>query len=154
MNIKLILTGQTDIPYVQDAITDYTKRLSHYVKFETIVINPPKNSSKQTESELIMKYLSKELKNGARLVLLDERGKEFRSVEFADYLQRMMNQSVKTLIFVIGGAFGFGEAVYDVANERLSLSKMTFSHQLIRILFVEQLYRAFTILKNEPYHNE
>ena len=105
---------------------------------------------KDKEAELILKHSAK----ADKVVLLDEKGKEYSSVEFSKYLTKQMNASVKTLAFVVGGAFGFSEKDNSQANEKLSISKMTFSHQMIRLLFVEQLYRAFTIIKGEPYHNE
>jgi 23S rRNA (pseudouridine1915-N3)-methyltransferase len=163
MTIKIIAIGRTDIAYLKSGIEDYLKRLSHYTNLDFIVLNPTKTSIKtpieeikRKEYELVIRHLEKEKTNNesSKIVLLDERGREFRSIEFADYIQKNLNQSVKNLCFIIGGAYGFDKKMYDMASEKLSLSSMTFSHQLIRILLLEQLYRSFTILKREPYHNE
>lgn len=157
MNIKLIVVAKTDEKYLQEGIDIYVKRLKHYVNFELIVIpalKDQKNASaeevKEREAAMILKHLEKV----DATVLLDEHGKEHTSVGFSKYLQKHMNSGLRTLAFVVGGAFGFSPKVYDKANDKLSLSQMTFSHQMIRLFFVEQLYRAFTILNHEPYHNE
>ena len=157
MNIKLIVIGKSEEKYIREAVEIYLKRLTHYINFEIVVLPDVKNAKnmsvaelKDKEAELILKHSAK----ADKVVLLDEKGKEYSSVEFSKYLTKQMNASVKTLAFVVGGAFGFSEKVYSQANEKLSISKMTFSHQMIRLLFVEQLYRAFTIIKGEPYHNE
>ena len=157
MNIKLIVIGKSEEKYLREAVEIYLKRLTHYINFEIVVLPDVKNAKnmsvaelKDKEAELILKHSAKTDK----AVVLDEKGKEYSSVEFSKYLTKQMNASVKTLAFVVGGAFGFSEKVYSQANEKLSISKMTFSHQMIRLLFVEQLYRAFTIIKGEPYHNE
>lgn len=157
MNIKLIVIGKSEEKYLREAVEIYFKRLTHYINFEIVVLPDVKNAKnmsvaelKDKEAELILKHSAK----ADKVVLLDEKGKEYSSVEFSKYLTKQMNASVKTLAFVVGGAFGFSEKVYSQANEKLSISKMTFSHQMIRLLFVEQLYRAFTIIKGEPYHNE
>lgn len=157
MNIKLIVIGKSEEKYLREAVEIYLKRLTHYINFEIVVLPDVKNAKnmsvaelKDKEAELILKHSDK----ADKVVLLDEKGKEYSSVEFSKYLTKQMNASVKTLAFVVGGAFGFSEKVYSQANEKLSISKMTFSHQMIRLLFVEQLYRAFTIIKGEPYHNE
>lgn len=157
MQIKLIAIGKTDHPAIQKLIEEYSSRLEHYIRFELEVIPDLKNtksmseaSQKEKEGELILK----KIQNSDELILLDERGKTFSSMEFADYLQKKMNSGLRQLIFVIGGPYGFSEAVYSRANGKISLSKMTFSHQMIRAFFVEQVYRAFTILRNEPYHHE
>lgn len=148
--------SKTDVSYVKAGLDDYLSRLKHYVDFEIVTVQPKTASSaspemvKKQEGELIIRQLQK----ADRIVLLDERGKEFRSVEFADYIQRQANAAVRNLCFVIGGAFGFSEEVYKVAHEKISLSKMTFNHQMVRLFFTEQLYRAFTILNHEKYHNE
>ena len=156
MQIKLIAIGKTDNKNLQTLIEDYKKRLSHYIKFEFEIIPDLKNvkhlseaQQKEKEGELI---LSK-TQNSDVLILLDENGKQMDSIAFSDYLQKHMNSGVKTLIFVIGGPYGFSEEVYKRANGKLGLSKMTFSHQMVRLFFTEQLYRGFTILKNEPYHH-
>ena len=157
MNIKLIAVGKTDNPALQQLISTYEKRLSYYINFELQLLPDIKNSKsiseeqqKIKEGELILSYVEP----SHHLILLDERGKEYTSIAFADELQKKMNTGIKQLTFVIGGPYGFSQAVYQRANSKLSLSKLTFSHQMIRLFFVEQLYRAFTILRNEPYHHQ
>lgn len=157
MKIKLLAIGKTDDKNLQILINTYESRLKHYIKFELEIIPDIKNVKnlslklqKEKEGELILK----KLQPTDSLVLLDEKGKEFRSIEFSSFLQKKMNTGVKQVVFVIGGPYGFSEKVYKKAVGKISLSKMTFSHQMIRLFFVEQLYRAFTILKNEPYHHE
>lgn len=157
MNIKLIVVGKNEQKYLKEALDIYIKRLTHYINFEIVVLPDVKNAKNMSVSELKDKEAELILKHSAKadkVVLLDEKGKEYSSVEFSKYIEKQMNASLKTLAFVVGGAFGFSEKVYSQANEKLSISKMTFSHQMIRLLFVEQLYRAFTIIKGEPYHNE
>lgn len=157
MNIKLIAVGKTDNPALQQLISTYEKRLSYYINFELQLLPDIKNSKslseeqqKIKEGELILSYIEP----SHHLILLDERGKEYTSIAFADELQKKMNSGIKQLTFVIGGPYGFSQAIYQRANSKLSLSKLTFSHQMIRLFFVEQLYRAFTILRNEPYHHQ
>jgi len=157
VNIKLIAVGKTDNPALQQLISTYEKRLSYYINFELQLLPDIKNSKslseeqqKIKEGELILSYVEP----SHHLILLDERGKEYTSIAFADELQKKMNTSIKQLTFVIGGPYGFSQAIYQRANSKLSLSKLTFSHQMIRLFFVEQLYRAFTILRNEPYHHQ
>ena len=157
MKIVLLVVGKTDVSYWKDALGDYQERLVHYIPFQMEVIPDIKNAKnlseikqKEKEGELILKYLQ----SGDHAVLLDEKGKEFTSVQFASYIEKKMHTVHKRLVFVIGGPYGYSEAVYKAVQERLSLSKMTFSHQMIRPVFVEQLYRAMTILRNEPYHHE
>ena len=157
MNIKLIAVGKTDNPALQQLISTYEKRLSYYINFELQLLPDIKNSKslseeqqKIKEGELILSYVEP----SHHLILLDERGKEYTSIAFADELQKKMNTGIKQLTFVIGGPYGFSQAVYQRANSKLSLSKLTFSYQMIRLFFVEQLYRAFTILRNEPYHHQ
>ncbi len=157
MNIKLIVVSKTDIPYLQAGIEEYVGRLRHYCDFEMIVIPALKNLGKastdevkEREGQLILKQLEK----ADTIVLLDEHGREYTSVGFSKYLQKQMNAGTRTLAFVIGGAFGFSPAVYAAANHKISLSQMTFNHQMVRLFFTEQLYRAFTILHHEKYHNE
>ena len=157
MNIKLIAVGKTDNPALQQLISTYEKRLSYYINFELQLLADIKNSKslseeqqKIKEGELILSYVEP----SHHLILLDERGKEYTSIAFADELQKKMNTGIKQLTFVIGGPYGFSQAVYQRSNSKLSLSKLTFSHQMIRLFFVEQLYRAFTILRNEPYHHQ
>lgn len=157
MNIRLVVVAKTDDKYLQEGIDIYLKRLKHYVNFEMVVIpalKDVKNSTpdeiKEREAVLLLKHLEK----SDAIVLLDEHGKEHTSVGFSKYLQKQMNSGIRSLCFVVGGAFGFSPKVYAKATDKLSLSQMTFSHQMIRLFFVEQLYRAFTILNHEPYHNE
>lgn len=157
MNIKLIAVGKTDNPALQQLISTYEKRLSYYINFELQLLPDIKNSKslseeqqKIKEGELILSYVEP----SHHFILLDERGKEYTSIAFADELQKKMNTGIKQLTFVIGGPYGFSQAIYQRANSKLSLSKLTFSHQMIRLFFVEQLYRAFTILRNEPYHHQ
>lgn len=157
MRITLLTVGKTDIPWVREGLEIYASRLRHYVPFSVVEIPELKNVSslgreliKQKEGELILKNV----KPSDEVILLDERGKEFRSVEFAAYLGDKLARASGDICFVIGGAYGFSGQVYDRAGSRLSLSKMTYSHQLVRTVFAEQLYRAFTILRGEPYHHE
>jgi 23S rRNA (pseudouridine1915-N3)-methyltransferase len=157
MKIKLLAIGKTDNKNLIHLIEEYQKRLKHYIKFELEIIPDIKNVKnlseiQQKEKEGIL-ILSK-LQNTDQLVLLDDKGKDFTSIQFSQYLQKKMNSGIKQLVLVIGGPYGFSEAVYKKSTGKLSLSKMTFSHQMIRLFIVEQLYRAFTILKNEPYHHE
>lgn len=156
MKITLLVIGKTDARYLVEAIDEYKSRLSHYVPFELTVIPDVKNvrnlseaQQKEREGELILKALQP----GDYLVLLDEGGREFSSTEFAAYIEKKMHSVPKRLAFVIGGPYGFSEAVYRAAQEKISLSRMTFSHQMVRLIFVEQVYRAMTILNNEPYHH-
>ena len=156
MTIKLLAIGKTDSTELQQLISLYEKRLGHYIKFILEVIpdlkktkNLSQDQQKDKEGDLILKKLNQT----DMLILLDENGKQFNSVEFSSYLQKKMNSSIKQLVFVIGGPYGFGDEIYKTASGKISLSKMTFSHQMVRLFTVEQLYRAFTILKNEPYHH-
>ncbi len=157
MKIKLVAIGKTDQEALNALIDVYQKRLKHYISFDIELIADVKNAKSLSQQQLREKegqlILSK-IQSGDVVVLLDEHGKQFRSVEFSNYLQKKMNAATKQLVFVIGGAFGFSDEVYQAASEKISLSKMTFSHQMIRLFMVEQLYRSFTILKNEPYHHE
>ena len=157
MNIELIVVGKTDMKEVEALVTMYTKRLNHYVKFAITTLADVRNTRKLSEAEqkrLEGEQILKLISDSDHLMLLDEHGVELRSIEFADMLQRRMSAGTKRLVFVIGGPYGFSDAVYQRANSKLSLSKMTFSHQIVRAIFTEQLYRAFTILKKEPYHHE
>lgn len=157
MNIELVVVGKTDMKEVEALVVQYTKRLNHYVKFAITTIADVRNTKKLSEAEqrrLEGEAIMRVINDSDYVMLLDEHGAELRSIEFADLLQRRMLAGTKRLIFVIGGPYGFSEAVYQRANSKLSLSKMTFSHQIVRAIFTEQLYRAFTILKNEPYHHE
>ena len=156
MKITLIQVGGTVDKYLKAGVDEYIKRLSHYAKFSITEIADLKNASKMSRDELKKREgaeILKRLGNEDFVILLDERGKLYSSEEFANLIQAKMNQSTRSLVFIIGGAFGFSEEVYNRAQGKLSLSKMTFSHRMIRLLFTEQLYRAFTILRNEPYHH-
>ena len=157
MKIKLLTIGKTDDKHLIQLINAYENRLKHYVKFKLEVIPDLKKAKhlseaqqKEKEGELILG----KLQSSDQLVLLDDKGTHFTSIEFSQYLQKKMNSGIKQLVLVIGGPYGFSEAVYKKASGKLSLSKMTFSHQMIRLFIVEQLYRGYTILKNEPYHHE
>lgn len=157
MKIVLCVIGKTDAGYFVDAINEYKSRLSHYIPFELAVISDiknVKNLSKEQQKEKEGELILKSVQPGDYLVLLDEKGKEFSSMKFAEYIEKKMHTVSKRLVFVIGGPYGFSQSVYDAAQEKISLSKMTFSHQMIRLIFTEQLYRAMTILNNEPYHHE
>ncbi|MBO3098900.1 23S rRNA (pseudouridine(1915)-N(3))-methyltransferase RlmH [Gelidibacter pelagius] len=156
MQIKLLAIGKTDHQQLQMLIDDYQKRLGFYIKFDFEIIpdlkkakNLSEEQQKQKEGELILAKLT----NSDILILLDENGKQYDSVGFSVHLQKYMNSGIKQLVFVIGGPYGFSQDVYHKANGKISLSKMTFSHQMIRLFMIEQLYRAFTILRNEPYHH-
>ena len=156
MKITLISIGKTDDPQLRALIELYQKRLKHYINFDHHIIpdvkkakNRSEAQQKQQEGQLILAQVNP----GDQLILLDEKGKQYDSVGFSALLQKQMNSGVKRLVFVIGGPYGFSEEVYQAAQSKLSLSSMTFSHQMVRLFFVEQLYRAFTILKNEPYHH-
>ena len=156
MNIDIIVVGKTDSAEVQAITDNYLRRLNFYTKTAFVAVPDLKNlkisadSRKRQEGEL----LTKQFGDGDYVVLLDERGAQRSSMDFAAWLQKRMNSGVKRLCFVIGGPYGFSKAVYDRADERISLSPMTFSHQIVRAIFTEQLYRAFTIINNEPYHHE
>lgn len=157
MNIKLLAIGKTDNKNLQALIDEYTKRLSFYIKFDLEIIPDIKNAKnlseaqqKEKEGELILSKLTPT----DQLILLDENGSTFSSVGFSDYLQKKMNAGIKTLVFVIGGPYGFSEEVYKKAQGKISLSAMTFSHQMVRLFVIEQIYRGFTILRNEPYHHQ
>ena len=157
MRIKLLAIGKTDDKRLIQLIADYEKRLGHYIKFEFEIIpdlKKAKNLSQKQQKEQEGALLLKKLQPTDQLILLDEKGHEFRSIEFSRFLQKKLNSGIKGLVFAVGGPYGFSEAVYQKAQGKIALSKMTFSHQMIRLFFVEQLYRAFTIMKNEPYHHE
>lgn len=156
MTIKLLAIGKTDSAELQQLIGLYEKRLAHYVNFSLALIpdlKKTKNLSEQQQKEKEGELILKQLTPTDVLILLDENGKQFNSIEFSSYLQKKMNSGIKQLVFVIGGPYGFSDAVYKTAAGKISLSKMTFSHQMVRLFMVEQIYRAFTILKNEPYHH-
>ena len=157
MNIELVVVGKTDSAEVESLVAMYAKRINRYCKFSVTTIADVRNTrnmaasrQKQLEGEVILKNIVE----GDFLVLMDERGAQYTSMEYAQWLQKRMLSGVKRLVLVIGGPYGFSEEVYARANGKISLSKMTFSHQIVRAIFAEQLYRAFTILHNEPYHHE
>ena len=157
MKITLLTVGRTDVEWVRKGLDLYVSRLRHYVPFSLIEIPELKNVSalareqiKQKEGELVLKAL----KPSDCVILLDERGREYRSIEFSAMLEDRMSRGGRDLVFVVGGAYGFSDAVYSRSDEKISLSKMTFSRQRVRTIFAEQLYRAFTIMKGEPYHHE
>jgi len=157
MKITLLVIGKTDAGYFIDAVNEYQKRLEHYIPFDMQVIPDIKNvksltveQQKEKEGELILRSLQ----TGDYIVLLDDKGREYTSVQFASYIEKKTHTVAKRLVFIVGGPYGFSQSVYSKANEKLTLSRMTFSHQMVRLIFVEQLYRAMTILNNEPYHHE
>ena len=149
MKTILILVGKTTDKHFQAGISDYVERIGHYMPFELVTKSLTEEQQKTAEGELILK----QIQSSDTVVLLDEHGREFHSIEFARWLEQKRN-TARRLVFVIGGPYGFSQAVYARANEQLSLSKMTFSHQMIRLVFTEQVYRACTIIKGEPYHHE
>lgn len=157
MKITIILVGKTEAEYLVKGISDYIKRIKHYVSFNEIVIPALKNTGslsedlqKQKEGSLILSNL----KSTDELILLDEKGDKFTSLSFADFIEKKMIAGSKNLVFTIGGPYGFSDNVYNRANMKISLSDMTFSHQMVRLIFMEQLYRAMTIIKGEPYHHQ
>jgi 23S rRNA (pseudouridine1915-N3)-methyltransferase len=157
MKITLLTVGKTEDAYLKDGTEKYLKRLKYYIKFEITELPELKNTKalsqeqqKAKEAELLFKNIA----TTDHVILLDEGGTEFTSVQFADLLNKKMISSVNNLVFIIGGPYGFDESIYKRANDKLSLSRMTFSHQMVRLFFVEQVYRAFTILKGEPYHHQ
>lgn len=157
MDIKLILHGKTEDNYIQEGLLNYSKRLKRYISFSEVTIPALKNAKNLSFEEIKQKegdLLISKIKPTDTLVLLDEKGKMFTSLNFSAFIQKQMNLGLKSLVFVVGGPYGFSDQVYQRANHTLSLSKMTFSHQMIRLFFVEQIYRALTILNNEPYHHE
>ena len=157
MKITLLTVGKTDVKWVKEGLDLYVSRLSHYVQFSLVEIPELKNVSsfsqaqiKEKEGDLILAAI----RPSDEVILLDEHGKEFRSVEFARVLEERMARSGRDMVFVIGGAYGFSQKVYERSDRKMSLSAMTFSHQMVRTIFAEQLYRAFTIMRGEPYHHE
>ncbi|UJH67652.1 23S rRNA (pseudouridine(1915)-N(3))-methyltransferase RlmH [Allomuricauda sp. SCSIO 65647] len=157
MTITLLAIGKTDSQELNSLITTYTNRLKHYVKFTFAIvpaIKNTKNLSERQQKEKEGEVLLKNIQPSDILILLDEKGKQYSSIQFASLLQKQMNSGIKNLVFAIGGPYGFSEEVYKRANGKMGLSKMTFSHQMVRLFVVEQFYRAFTILKNEPYHHQ
>ena len=157
MKITLIAVGKTDNKQLLSLQDEYLKRLKHYISVEFITIpdiKNVKNLSEEQQKKLEGMEILKRISSSDHVVLLDENGKSYSSVGFSEFLQKKMNGGLKNLVFVIGGPYGFSEDVYGRANGKLALSKMTFSHQMVRLFFIEQLYRAYTILRNEPYHHK
>ena len=157
MKIELAVIGKTSIGYLKQGIDEYIKRLKHYVPFEIKYIDDIKNTKnisedqqKRTEGAKILSLLDK----SDFVVLLDEHGKEYTSMQYSSYIQKRMLSGAKKVVFVIGGPYGFSQEVYDRANDKISFSKMTFNHEMISLIFTEQLYRAYTIINHEPYHHE
>ncbi len=155
MRITLIQLGKTRFPYLQEGISDYHKRIQHYINFDEFTIPDLKNSKNLSITEIRKKEGDQVLKNidkSAYLILLDEHGNQCNSLEFAEFIQKNINNG-RDIVLLIGGAYGFSEEVYSRANDKISISKMTFSHQMVRLIFAEQLYRAMTIIRGEPYHH-
>lgn len=156
MKTKLLVVGKTNDKNITKGIDDYVGRVKHYMPFDIEVIPVLKNTKSLTQSnqkEMEAEQILKRLQPSDTVVLLDEHGKEYRSIEFARWIEKLQ-QTARSLVFIIGGPYGFADSVYERSDAKLSLSKMTFSHQMIRLLFVEQIYRACTIIKGEPYHHE
>lgn len=156
MKTKLLVVGKTNDKNITKGIDDYVGRVKHYMPFDIEVIPELKNTKNLTQSnqkEMEAEQILKRLQPSDTVVLLDEHGKEYRSIEFARWIEKQQ-QTARSLVFIIGGPYGFADSVYERSDAKLSLSKMTFSHQMIRLLFVEQIYRACTIIKGEPYHHE
>lgn len=156
MKTKLLVVGKTNDKNITKGIDDYVGRVKHYMPFDIEVIPELKNTKSLTQSnqkEMEAEQILKRLQTSDTVVLLDEHGKEYRSIEFARWIEKLQ-QTARSLVFIIGGPYGFADSVYERSDAKLSLSKMTFSHQMIRLLFVEQIYRACTIIKGEPYHHE
>ena len=157
MEITLLVIGKTNSKYLIEGIEEYCKRLKHYIPFSIQYLPDIKNTKKLSEQQQKdaegTQFLAS-LNNADFVILLDERGKEMTSVQYADFLQKKMLSGLRRLVFIVGGPYGFSDAVYSRANDKLSFSKMTFSHEMIRLFFVEQLYRGMTILRGEPYHHE
>ncbi len=157
MKITLLVVGKTTTGYLKPGIDDYTARLGHYAPFDIQYVQDARNTRNQTEAQQKQsegRGILSSVDKGDYVVLLDEHGREMTSMQFSEYVQKRMSSGVRRVVFVIGGPYGFSQEVYDRANEKISLSKMTFSHEMVRVIFAEQLYRAFTILNHEPYHHE
>lgn len=157
MKMTLITVGKTDVKWVREGLDLYKSRLTHYIQFNVVEIPELKNVSSLTQEQIKARegeLLLAQIRPGDDVILMDEHGKQFRSVEFASMLQNKMACSGRDIVFVIGGAYGFSREVYSRADSKISLSEMTFSHQMVRVIFTEQLYRAFTIMRGEPYHHE
>tara|TARA_R110002072_G_scaffold20688_4_gene74868 strand:+ start:24931 stop:25404 length:474 start_codon:yes stop_codon:yes gene_type:complete len=157
MKIKLICVGKTNSRHLIEGEDEYMKRLKHFVSIEKIEIPELKNAKKMSENEIKKQegeLILKKIDSSNYLILLDENGKEYNSKDFSQFLQKRMNSGAKTIVFVIGGAYGFSETVYNKSHSTIALSKMTFSHQMVRMFFLEQVYRGFSILNGLPYHHE
>lgn len=157
MKIKLLLIGKTDSDYLKKGVDEYLKRIKRYLPFEMLIIpdikktkNLSEDQQKQKEAELILNQLNP----GDFIILLDEKGKEYCSVGFSEFIEKQMISGMKNMVFIVGGPYGFSNEIYKLGNLKISLSKMTFSHQMVRLIFTEQLYRALTIIKGEPYHHK
>jgi len=149
--------GKTDTDYILQGIKEYEKRLKHYIPYESLFLPDIKNSKNLTEIQQREKegeVILNQIKDSDYIVLLDEKGKEYSSVDFSKFIEKQMVAGLKSLVFIVGGPYGFSTQLYDRANAKISLSKMTFSHQMVRLIFTEQLYRSMTILKGEPYHHQ
>lgn len=155
MKIVLIQVGKTNENYIQTGIKEYQKRLKNYIVFDEITVAEAKNKKKTIKEQKAeeAKNILKEIKGGDLVILLDEKGKEYSSPEFANFLQKKMNQSPKRIVFILGGPYGFDQSIYQQFNQKFALSKMTFTHQMVRLFFIEQIYRGFAILNNSPYHH-
>lgn len=157
MKFNLLVVGKTNKKFLIDGEAEYAKRLGKYIKFNKIEIPELKNAKKLSESQIKLaegKLILEKIEPHGLMILLDDKGKEFTSKKWANWIQEQMNRGYKHITFVVGGAYGFSDEVYEKANSKQTLSRMTFSHQMVRLFFTEQLYRAFTILNNEPYHHE
>jgi len=154
MNFKLLVVGKSNDKRLEEMVSEYAKKLNHYINYNTVELHVKKKISdtkklKEIESQLILNHINA----NSILIVLDEKGSQFTSVKFSAFVQKRLNEGSKEVIFLIGGAFGFSESIYKRANHCMALSKMTFTHQMVRLVFIEQLYRAFTILKGEKYHH-
>lgn len=157
MKIELLVVGRTATPYIQEGVDVYVKRLAHYIPYEVRTLADIKTTrglTAERQKELEGDMLLRQMQAGDRVILLDERGREMTSRDFASYIDRAMNAAPRRMLFVVGGPYGFAKSVYDRADDLLSLSRMTFSHEMVRLFFSEQLYRAMTILHGEPYHHD
>lgn len=157
MKITFLVLGKTDDKYINEGIAKYLGRLKHYIKFDLIEIPDLKNTKSLREDQQKTKeaeLLQKALNPTDHVILLDEKGTEFTSRQFSEFLNKKMVSGIQNLVFIVGGPYGFDESIYKLANGKISLSKLTFSHQMVRLFFIEQIYRGFTILKGEPYHHD
>lgn len=157
MKIELIIVGKTDSDWIKQGFDVYQKRIAHYISFNSTIlldIKNRKNLSERQQKEQEGNLIIKQIQNSDFVILLDENGSQYDSVQFSAFLQKKMNSGIKRLVFIIGGPYGFSDEIYNLSNYKISLSKMTFSHQMVRPFFLEQLYRAFSILNNEPYHHK